>query len=590
MKIFRWQGIVVLLILSILIGVFFIFFFDGLMKLILEKTFSTALQRPVEIQKFQSNLISLNFQIDKIQIGDKKDPFKNIAEIGKIKFNLDAGKLAFKKYDVENLSIENIQFNTKREKPSFVKKERKEEKEESKLDIKKFTQKLKVPSAKEILKREKLKTVEVGQKYEKEFKKIEEKWKKNYIEIQKEKETIKKLQEKVDYLKKKSKKIKNLEDIKRITETVKELQKEIKQKLSKIKSLKQEINKDKKTIENAYKEIQEAYKYDIKHLKEKYSLNVEGGINIAGLLFGDEVKKYLDKALSVYKTISPYLKRGEEKQKEIEEKNYRLEGKYVKYKEYNPYPDIVIQKGKLSLTAFNSNISGTLKDFSDNQKIYGKPFQLTFESKNSSLFKRFYFHSVFDRTKQSSVDSFKTQIDNLKSKDYEIKNFVKFINNTLAVKSDIKIKDEKKLNGYINLIFEKTEPVVLRTDKSAEIIKKLFEGINKFYIGINLSGEINSPAIKIKSDLDEMISKRLRKLIKAKIDKFNKELNKEIEKQKSKYMSEIQKYKKDIEKYQNIIKNYESKYKSILDEIKNKYSEKSLKKQIKKKLFKSLGF
>ncbi len=590
MKIFRWQGVVVLVVLAVLIGGFFIFFFDSLMKVILEKSLGAALQRPVEIQKFQSKISSLQFGIYNIQIADKKDPFKNIAQIDKLEFNLDGKKLAFKKYNIENLSIEGIKFNTKRKKPAFVKEEKKEEEKKSKLSIKSFSEKLKVPSAKEILKREKLKTVEVGKEYQEKLKKMQEKWKKQYAEIQKEKEDIKKIQEEINFLKKKVKKIKSIDDIKKITSTTKQLQKEIKQKLAKIKALKKEIENDKKVLQKAYADLQEAYKYDLKHLKEKYSLNMEGGVNLAGLIFGDQVKNYLDKAISVYKTISPYLKKGEEKQKEIEQKNYRLEGKYVKYKELHPYPDIVVEEGKLSLVAFNSNISGTLKDFSDNQKIYGKPFQLTFSSENGSLFKKFYFHSVFDRTKKISIDSFKTKIDDLKSKDYEIKNFVKFTNNKLAVRSDINVKNEKELSGYIKLIFEKTEPVVIRQDSSGEIIKKLFEGINKFYVGINLSGEIDKPSIKIQSDLDEMVSKRLRKLIKAKIDKFNKELNNQIAKQKEQYTKEIKKYQAEIDRYKNQLKQYENKYKSILKDIKEKYGEKALKNQIKKKLFKSFGF
>jgi len=81
------------------------------------------------------------------------------------------------------------------------------------------------------------------------------------------------------------------------------------------------------------KKLKKTSQEDLQKLKQKYSLSLEGGLNLAETIFGKEIKEYLNKAIEYYKIASPYLKRGEEKQKEIEKKKFRMAGKYVEFKE-----------------------------------------------------------------------------------------------------------------------------------------------------------------------------------------------------------------------------------------------------------------
>ncbi len=594
MKIFRLWGILVFLTLLVLFFVFFKFFFDGIVKVAIEKGGSAVLQRPVEIKDFKSNIFSFEFSIDKLQIADIEDPMKNTVSIDKIKFNLNQQKLlAWKKYQIENMLFENVAFFTKREKPAKIEKVEKKEtkKEEKKLDFESFTQKLNVPSAKEILEKEQLKTIKVAKESEQQLKQIKEKWEKiAKEEFPKEKEEIKKLQKEIKQLEKESKKLKKPQDYKKFAEKVKEIKKEIDKKLKRIKQLKKELEQDKKVVVSVYPKIKEASKEDLQKLKQKYSLNLEGGLNLAETIFGEEIKGYLDKAIAYYKIASPYLKRGEEKQKEIEEKRFRLAGKNVEFKEYNPYPDFVIQNAKLSLNAFDSKIAGNLKDYSDNQKIYGKPLKISFNSKNGKMFRTFDLNSTFDRTTNTARDTIKLNIAGLKAKDYDIKNYIKFTDNQLNIIGDIKILNENKLNGFLKLVFVKTKPIVLKQDNAGKILTKLFSDINKFYVGINLGGEINSPDLKIKSDLDEMLAKRLRKMVKERVAKLNADLQKRINSEKQKYLKEFEKYQKEFKKYESYVSNYENQYKKLLDEAKKKLGTKKYEKQLKEKLKEKLKF
>ncbi len=595
MKIFRLWGLIVFLVLVGLFFVFFKFFFDGIMKVAIEKGGTTALQRPVEIKEFKSNLLSLDFEIKNLQIADTEDPMKNTVSIHKIHFNLNTNRLfAWKKYEIENMIFEDIRLFTKREKPAKlpkIEKKPKEKEEKEELNFESFTEKLKIPSAKEIIEKEQLKTVQVAKESEKQLKQIKEKWEKIAKEdFPKEKKKIEQLQKEIKQLEKEAKKLKKPEDYKKFAEKVKRIKKEIDKKIKRIKQLKKEIEQDKKVIISVYPKLKEASKEDIQRLKEKYSLDVEGGLNLAELLFGEQVKSYLNKAVEYYKIASPYLKRGEEKEKEIEQKKFRMAGKYIEYKEKNPYPDVVVKNAKLSLYAFDSKISGVLKDYSDNQKIYGKPLKISFSSKNGKMFKTFDLKSTFDRTTNTAKDTINLNITGLTSKDYSIKDYIKFTNNKMDVTGKIGILNEKNLEGSIKLIFTNTKPVIVKQDNAGKILSKLFSDINRFYVGIVLSGDINSPKIKIKSDLDEMLSKKLRSMVKEKVAKLKADIQKQINTQKAKYQKEFDKYTKEFKKYENLISNYENQYKKLLKEAKEKLGTKKYEKQLKEKLKEKLKF
>jgi uncharacterized protein (TIGR03545 family) len=596
MKIFRLWGIIVFLIIVALLFVFFKFFFDGIGKTAIEKGGSQVLQRPVEIKDFKSNIFSFEFTIDKLQIADTEDPMKNVVSVDKINFNVNQKKLlAWKKYQIENMLFENISFFTKREKAAKIKKKEKKaeeiKKEEKRLDFESFTQKLNVPSAKEIIEKEHLKTIEVAKQSEQQLKQIKQKWEKIAKEdFPKEKQEIQELQKEIKQLEREAKKLKTPQDYKEFAEKVKKIKKEIDKKIKRIKQLKKELEQDKKVITSVYPKLKEASKEDIQNLKQKYSLSLEGGLNLAETIFGKEIKEYLNKAIEYYKIASPYLKRGEEKQKEIKEKRFRMAGKYIEYKEFHPYPDFVIKNAKLSLNAFDTKISGKLKDYSDNQKIYGKPLKISFNSKNGKVFKTFDLDSVFDRTTKTAKDSIKINITGLKSKDYQIKDYLKFTNNKINVVGDIEILNEKQLKGFIKLVFGNTKPVVLKQDNAGKILSKLFSDINKFYVSINLNGEIESPNLKIKSDLDEMLSKRLRSMVKEKVAKLNADLQKQINQQKLKYKKEFDKYTKELEKYEKYVSNYENQYKKLLKESTKKLGTKKYEEKLKQKLKEKLKF
>jgi uncharacterized protein (TIGR03545 family) len=110
----RWKGIIVFGIIVLALVIFSIFFMDNLIKGTIESVGSNALGAKLDIKEFELSFSKLLLRISGLQIGDPQDEWRNQAEIGEIKFNLDFGALLRKKFIIEEVLIEGVTPSTKR--------------------------------------------------------------------------------------------------------------------------------------------------------------------------------------------------------------------------------------------------------------------------------------------------------------------------------------------------------------------------------------------------------------------------------------------------------------------------------------------
>ena len=120
-----------------------------------------------------------------------------------------------------------------------------------------------------------------------------------------------------------------------------------------------DFQKDSAQVKKLVANLKTLPQSDYERLRAKYSLDIKGGINILGMLLGDQIKYKIQKTLEYYKKISPYLNRGgAEEAKEEEIKYVRGKGLDIKFNEPEPFPDFLIRHAKLSMNFPNMRIDG----------------------------------------------------------------------------------------------------------------------------------------------------------------------------------------------------------------------------------------
>ena len=116
----RTGAVVPSLILIVLIGVYFAFFFDGNLRRALEYAGTHINGAEVDVARVSTSFLHANLEINGIQLTDKEHPELNTIEVGAIKWQMSWDALLRAKILVDEASILNIQALTKRKNPGYV--------------------------------------------------------------------------------------------------------------------------------------------------------------------------------------------------------------------------------------------------------------------------------------------------------------------------------------------------------------------------------------------------------------------------------------------------------------------------------------
>ena len=147
-----------------------------------------------------------------------------------------------------------------------------------------------------------------------------------------------------------------LADIANALKDCQTLRKDIQSQIDRITSMKSEFEKDLQPAKQLVADLKNLPQKDFERLKNKYSLNQEGGKNILGSMLEGPLKEKLDKTWKAYKMISPYLNRGNSPQ--AEEEYVRGKGVDILFAKASPYPDYLLKHGNLSLVLFDTEVKG----------------------------------------------------------------------------------------------------------------------------------------------------------------------------------------------------------------------------------------
>jgi len=285
--------------------------------------------------------------------------------------------------------------------------------------------------------------------------------------------------------------------------------------------MKSEFEKDLQPAKQLVADLKNLPQKDFERLKNKYSLNPEGGKNILGSMLEGPLKEKLDKTWKAYKMISPYLNRGNSPQ--AEEEYVRGKGVDILFAKASPYPDFLLKHGNLSLVLFDTEVKGEVQDLSDNQNVYGKPAKMNFHSGKNEVFDSFTLDVMMDKTGPQSQDTLALDIQGLSLKNTgpaELKG------GSATVTGQLTITDENNLHGSfkaelvdVSLSIPKQEG-----NELANTINQSLSTIDRISISLAISGTIENYQLYIKSNLAEIVSKAIKKAFAEKIKNFESSL------------------------------------------------------------------
>ena len=575
-KKFRVQGIIVFVAVTGLIAAFFILFLDGIIKSTIEDQGSRMMKSQIDVGSLSTSLLSHAVDIGNLQVANADKLDENLVQIGRIKFDFDGGRALSKKVIIDDMRLEGLLLNQKRKVPAKPYQRPRQEPEPEEKPEDDSSSSFDMPLAfefknpKDILKNEKLETLEVIKKTKEDLKALEDKWKaefdKNFS-----KKSLAQIKQRMKNVKAKSRKLKSLEAIQSFAEEIEALDKEIQARLESIHKFQRDLEADIKMAENLINHIASLPEKDFNRLKKKYSLDLKGGTGLISKMVSGPLKNKIDKAWGYYKQISPYLK-GSSESKPEPVKIERSKGQFIKFPSADPFPDFLIKHAKLSMNVWEQDVKGSLQGLTSDPKKYGKPFTLDFAGDQNEAFKKFKMKLMLDRTKREASDFLETHIDSLKIKPLPLGKWATLAQGFADINGKIDIQNEQNLKG--NFTVKVHGASFTQTDGSANevsrIVGKVLKSANRFYIKAAIRGTPDNFSLDIKTDLDQILSKSIEKVFNQKIKKFEGDLHKLIESKTAKPLAEANKSVAKLLKLDKNLKTEEATSNDLLSQTDDK--------------------
>jgi uncharacterized protein (TIGR03545 family)/uncharacterized protein (TIGR03546 family) len=516
----RWWGAGVFAAVAAVLFTFAILLADPLAKWALESGASKLLQRDVRVGSVDISFGKGAVDINRLEVAGSKEGFDAVS-MEHIGFDIDLNALLFNRTHIQKVAINGMGFQTKAtlkksvpQKDEDVPAEKSEEQSDDTFSMPTFE----LPDPKQVLANANLKSLKVYEKAQAEVAKIRAKWD-DVANNEFSDKALKELENDYKALKQKASS-KDPGQLLQLKDDLKAFERKLDQREKQIKSLEKDFNTDQKRIESLLAAIKNAPQQDFNHLKANYSLDGKGAMNLVSILLSGKVKEYVAMAEKYYSMLAPYLKSEAEPEEKIPP---RGQGRWIKFAMKVPNPDLLIKKTEIDGILDEQKFSATISDISDRQKELGRP--ITFKaSSDGKRIRGLKLSGEDNRLGEGVVDRLTFSAKKLPLDAMALSSMT--LNNAaLAFNGDLVVNDAKVMNGKANFRFRDTDIKINNLKgKAAKMVSDVLKSINRFNANLKLGGELDSPKVNVKTDLDKKLSSALSAGLKKQTARYEKEL------------------------------------------------------------------
>ena len=537
----RWQGLGVFGVVVALFCIFWFLSIDGIVESMVEKYGTKAVGAKVELESADLSLFPAGLELRGLKVTNPDQPMRNVVEIDSIRLSFDAPNFFRRKLIVDQMNLEGVKLNTPRRTsgalPEVSKKHKaigtdaRAKKRTSICQGRKLPS-LAMPDISEILKKEKLNSVELVTSLRLQIDNEKQTWQQRLSSLPDQK-TFQSYKNQIDQLRRGGSGIAGM-----LTSGGKalELKKKIEADIRRIKQAKAEFQKEMTALKRGMAQARKAPFEDASRLAKKYGLSKEGLSNLSHLLFGAKVCGWMEKTVNWYHRIRPILERTKQKKKGREiVKPLRGKGLYVKFKEHHPIPDFLIKEAKTSIITGAGIIGGVIRNITPDQDILGLPLTFNFRGEKLKAVKLLEASGFLNHIKpQAPKDEIKLLVKGFQARGIAIMDRAKtpiLLEKALA---DLNLKallKGQKINGNMLAAFHSASFSVKAASEANPIMDAIFSAlrnVSDFIVNAKVTGTLTDYNIHVSSDLDGVLKKSVGKIIARETEELRQKLTKAI--------------------------------------------------------------
>lgn len=538
----RISGLMLFIFIVGIISASYLIFADRILKSTIIEIGTEAVGAKVDLSSGSLDLDEFSVLLNDLAITNPNAPMRNIFEAGNITFNLDSDALLWKKTIIDEIIVENLFLDTARtESGAIAGRKLSLNNIEmfdnlSNLDILSSTN---LPDPKSIVAKSKLETLIEIEKFKTELIQQQTVLQTEYKTLPNS-ITLEKYKEQLSAIKKNKKSGNKLLGILAQGSELKDLQKAIKKDLNSITAFGNKLKNTQSSLTKRISYIKTLPEKDLQQLTSQYGLSTGGMSNLAGALFGEQLKGWVEEGMVWYKRLSPMLDQVSKvsgSENVAESKSYRNSGRVILFQDQQNLPDNLVKLIKVS-TGDNSaegiRISGVIKNLTNQPQRWNKPLEFDLQG-NAEYFENMNISGTFDhRHKDQFNDNFNFKLNKLSlTKLSQLANSSSFVatEGLLNIVSSGAVTDEK-LDLTIALLFSNARFKISENSQQSTLLDKVTEGLaelDAFVIKVKITGSLDKPELNISApDLSGLTAKIAENAVSGKLKEFESQLKSEI--------------------------------------------------------------
>ncbi len=524
----RWWGLITFVVIAALLTVFWLFFVDGIVRRVVERTGTAIAGAEVDVGRARLALSPFGLSLNGIQVTDPKNPSTNTIEIGRIAFSLDALNLLRRKVIIQEMSAEGVRFGTARKKPGFVA-ARDEKKPAEKKPASFALPSFEMPDVKKILETESFGSIKLIDDAKTDIQNRRDGWQKRIAELP-NRASMDSYRARIDKLKTSSRS--SLQDLAGTAGEAKKIKDDLDRDLDRVRKSREALNTDLSSAKNLVAKAEQAPLDDVRRIRDKYSLSPSGLQNISQALFGAKVTSWFDSGLLWYNRLSPLLSRLSDKKGNVKiVKPVRGKGVDVKFPERNPLPDFLIRTVKASLQPEAGLFTGTIRNITTDQDILGMPLTFQFDGSGMKDVRAITLSGALDHIQPARFND----TINVLANGYRADGMALSSSKELPISLqdgllDIDVKGLRGAEGLratLAIKFRSVHIIAGSQEGGGPILTSLrgaLSRVSEFSLFADITGEPGIYDVKVSSDLDRVLKDAIGSIVQEQSSRLEKEL------------------------------------------------------------------
>ena len=542
-KIIRWPGLIAFFVISALIAAFFYFFAAYLLRIGIEAAGTQMVGARVDVGDVKLQWQPAEVRLLHVAVTDVDAPMQNLLEFDEARANIDLLKLAMGQVIISNLDLNGLRFQTRRKTSGSISKAESIDedatggKEASAVEQQLDELAAALPDTDDILAREPLLIDERKGAWDALSQEKQQAW----AEIQgrlPSKEKIAGYQQRWDEIRKG--KIQSVEDFQQRKAKLDALKADIRADKQTLAEAKAFLRSSKEELQQSLNALKAAPKEDWQRIKEKYTLDEQGVVNLSGLLFGDQVGQYTDKGLYWYKKLKPLMvdtKTEEEKTRQPQ----RQKGRFIRFPEANPMPDVLIKEAHISVVFEQGEVDMLVRDITHQQHIINRPTRLDVTGAELRDIKTLELSAVFDHRHNSSKNTADLHVGGVSIKAFKLSGGQHLPISLAQADADFTGKlalIDGEFSGNLHGDFSDAAFTATATSGLAKEIALALQQVHAFTLDAALKGDLQDLDVSLRSDIDKRMQAAFNQRLEEKKQAFRENMQAKLQQRLQQYLGD----------------------------------------------------